>query len=257
MSNDPNYLFVSTTINWFKSHWHVSDNAKCGCYNPPQTCCCYYTCYLGCQYNYNCRWYYEYGTFLLTGGAAPAYAPSRLLATSHSVDILSRQRGVETELSITISNMQTNVGPTYGSFILFHSDNNPTHANNNPFPATRYTDIAAYIDCKCVVGSSISITASTTYQEPACVRYIMPGYEPAFSVYLDVTTGQNVQCYFPGYVVSTATNPDHINIDMFLMFSNYFPRYMPRVPYWSAWARYNAEVSFTGTGLSGGLQSVS
>lgn len=60
--------------------------------------------------------------------------------------------------------MQLSVGPSYGTFILFHSDDNPTHANNNPFPATRYTDAVAYIDCKCVVGASISITAATSYQ---------------------------------------------------------------------------------------------
>lgn len=68
----------------------------------------------------------------------------------------------------------------------------------------------------------------------------MSGYEPAFSVYIDVPSGQSMQCFFPGYLVNTATNPNHINIDMFLMYSNYFPRYMPRAPYWSAYANYNA-----------------
>lgn len=85
VSNDPNYLFISSTINWWKSVWHVTDNSKCGCYNPTVTCCSSYTCGYPdynsccgyncnpCQYYYSCRWHYDYGTFLLTGGAVEAY----------------------------------------------------------------------------------------------------------------------------------------------------------------------------------------
>ena len=95
VSNDAAQLFVSTTINWQKSVWHVTDNDKCGCHAPGDSCCCWYTCY-PCHYYHSCRWYYDWGTFLLTGGNVQAWTPGRSLASSHAVDLISRQRGVET-----------------------------------------------------------------------------------------------------------------------------------------------------------------
>lgn len=100
VSNNANQLFVSTTITWYKSYWHTNDQGRCGCCSW-STCstwhdCCWYSyydcspCVTGC----NCRWYYDWGTFILTGGNTQAWTPSRTLASSYGVDLVSRQRNV-------------------------------------------------------------------------------------------------------------------------------------------------------------------
>lgn len=150
--------------------------------------------------------------------------------------------------------MQTNVGPSYGSFLLFHLSDGQSYPNSNPFPDTRSSDPGAYIDCKCITGSSISISPSTSYQHPQCVRFIRSGYDPAFAVYIDVPVNQNLQCFFPGHLTSTSAI-NYIRIHMYLMFNNYFSNVFPR-HYWSAWANYNTYQWYIGTGYTSGLTAV-
>lgn len=169
---NPSQLFVSTTVEWIQQYYYNNNYNKCGCDN----CCSGGCSNNGCCNPASCWWYFDYGTFLLTGGAVQAYTPYNQLADWHAVDLISRQRTVETEIFFQVQNMRSNVGPTYNSFLLFRTCESPSHTNNNPFPQTRTSEIGAYIDCFCVVGASISITASTTYQTPTCVRYIMSGY---------------------------------------------------------------------------------
>lgn len=138
---------------------------------------------------------------------------------------------------ISVDNMNTNVGPSYNSFLLFHLSDGQSYPNSNPFPHTRDADAGAYIDCECVVGTSISITASTSYQTPTCVRYIRSGYDPAFAVYVNVPQNQDLVCYFPGHLTSN-TAISYIRIHMYLMFNHYYNYEFPR-HYWSAWANYN------------------
>lgn len=73
------------------------------------------------------------------------------------------------------NNFHINVGPSYNNWLLFHFDNGQSHPNNNPFPATDHTEVGAYIDCKCLVHSSLSENYATSYQEPQCVRYNQNG----------------------------------------------------------------------------------
>lgn len=154
--------------------------------------------------------------------------------------------------------MQTNVGPSYGSYLLFHLGDGQSYAasGNNPFPDTSSTDIGAYIDCKCVVGSSISITASTSYQHPTCVRYLMSGYEPSFAIYIDVPVNQHLRCYLPGHVTSNPYYPNYIRLQMHLMTNHFYTRYFPS-HFWTVWANYGAYQYYIDTGTSGGLSSVS
>ena len=37
---------------------------------------------------------------------------------------------------IQINSVNMNIGPSYNSYILIHSDENPSHTNNNPFRDT-------------------------------------------------------------------------------------------------------------------------
>ena len=157
-------------------------------------------------------------------------------------------------MSVSVTNVQTNVGPSYGSFLLFHLAEGQSYTNSNPFPDTRSSDLGAYIDCKCVVGSSITINAGTTYQHPQCVRYIMPGYEPSFAIYIDVPVNQNLVCFLPGHVTSSPYHPNYIKIHVYLNFANYFTRYFPG-QFWSAWANYHAHQYYIDTGFSGGLSA--
>ncbi len=74
---------------------------------------------------------------MLTGGAVQAYTSYNQLADWHAVDLISRQRTVETEIYFQVQNMRSNVGPSYGSFLLFRTCESPSHTSNNPFPQTR------------------------------------------------------------------------------------------------------------------------
>jgi hypothetical protein len=160
--------------------------------------------------------------------------------------------------------MRRNVGPSYGSFLLFQLGDGQSYSGNNPFPSTRNSDLAAYIDCKCVVGSSISVSAGTNYQNPTCIRYIMSGYDPSFSVYIDVPQGQSLACFIPGHYTSSSYHPNYIRLQMYLNYFNYFSRNAPHyswsygwTPYWSDWFNFGAYQYYTDTGYSGGLNSVS
>lgn len=65
---------------------------------------------------------------------------------------------------LSLDNINVNVGPSYGSYLLMKFDDLPTFPSNNPFPDTYSNDLnGAYIDCKCVKGSSIVISHSTSY----------------------------------------------------------------------------------------------
>ena len=66
--------------------------------------------------------------------------------------------------------MQTNVGPSYGSFLLFHLLDGQSYPNSNLFPDTRSSNAGAYIE---------------SYQNPQCVRFIRSGYDPALAVYIE------------------------------------------------------------------------
>jgi hypothetical protein len=61
------------------------------------------------------------------------------------------------------NNFHINVGPAYGTHLIFHFDNGQSHPNNNPFPATDHTEVGAYIDCLCLAGSSLSENHATVY----------------------------------------------------------------------------------------------
>ena len=56
-----------------------------------------------------------------------------------------------------------------------HFDNGQSHPNGNPFPATDHTEISAEIDCKCLIGTTLTENYATNYQHPKCVRYIPTG----------------------------------------------------------------------------------
>ena len=127
---------------------------------------------------------------------------------------MSKQKSVETELMVEGNNFQISVGPSYGSSFLIHFDGQ-SYPNNNPFPDTDHTEIGAEIDCKCLVGSSISESYSTSYQTPKCVRYIPSGMEPSIGVFLNVAAGQSMRCYFPGYLTSSSGSV--LNVDVMRM----------------------------------------
>lgn len=147
------------------------------------------------------------------------------------------------------------MGPSYNSFLLFRLADGQSYSSNNAFPSTRNADLGAYIDCKCVVGSSISISASTTYQNPVCVRYIIPNLDPSFAVYIDVPSGQNLNCFIPGHVTSSPYNPNYIRLQMYAMNNHFYTRYYPSM-YYTAWSNTGAYQYYTDTGYSGGLNSV-
>jgi len=87
--------------------------------------------------------------------------------------------------------------------------------SGNPFPYTTNTEIAADIDCKCLLGStgSISETSSTSYLTPKCVRFLSVGVDPTVAISLDISVGQDLRCYFPGF---KTTSSGVLNIDIFI-----------------------------------------
>ena len=264
VSNNPNFLFITSSINWYQSIYHHNDLGKCGCCGNccngwccncwDDGCCGSTCCSTYCCSYCSCRWYYSYGTFLLTGRYdINPYEPSvSTLAQSHSVELVSRQYNVETELKLFINNIYYNTGPSYSNYLLLHFDNGQSHTSTNPFRATRDEDLGAYIDCKCVVAGSISITSTTNYQHPECVRYKPDGMEPSIAVFIDIPVNNDLVCYFPGYRTNSNTGVGAVNVDILRKTDHYFHRYFPR-HYWAPWGNFNAQHSFTTTGTSGSL----
>ena len=100
VSNDATQLFVSTTVNYYKAQWYYQDDGQCGCYSWNSCCncwnggCCGYNYQCSCNTGNNCTYYLGYDTFLLTGGSTQAWVPGRSLASSYSIDLVSRQYSV-------------------------------------------------------------------------------------------------------------------------------------------------------------------
>ena len=60
--------------------------------------------------------------------------------------------------------------------------------NNNPFPATNSQDQISYIDCKCLIETSLTEDSTTQYEHPDCVRYnLQRGY--SIGLFVDVEVG--------------------------------------------------------------------
>jgi len=131
-SNNANYLFVTATILYETSVYHVQDSGKCGWCITGSACCTYgswacSTCWNSCtsycydswydnwypcgSYNCNsyccncgncvacsCRWIYGWNFFFLTGtGGTPYTAPStNLVNGGASIFLVSNQYGTET-----------------------------------------------------------------------------------------------------------------------------------------------------------------
>jgi hypothetical protein len=75
----------------------------------------------------------------------------------------------------------------------------------------------------------------------------MSGYNPSFSVYIDVSQGQSLACFIPGHVTSSSYYPNYIRLHMYLNYFNYFSRNAPHYswsygwyPYWSDWFNFGA-----------------
>lgn len=92
-TNDPDALYLHATMSYFTSVYYYSNTGQCGCsYNWDWDCCWSYN--YACRIPNDCRWWYGFNTFLLTGGSITPYSSQNTLANSYSVDLLSRQRGV-------------------------------------------------------------------------------------------------------------------------------------------------------------------
>lgn len=141
---------------------------------------------------------------------------------------------------IHFSNFNRAIGPTLETYILFQF-NNMAFTNNNPFPYTSNSEYSAEIDCKCVLATTgtISITSSTTYVTPRCIRYLPvltdSTMDASVGISINVSAGQDLRCYFPGFM--TTSSSTH-NIDIFLEDNNYFHTDMPR-KYWSRFAQFD------------------
>jgi len=111
---EPQYLMVSGTFSFYKtryysySYYHQTCNSPCGCGD------------------YSCRYYDDIYCFGLTGrGITPYKTPTTNLFyrdTSSDIHLWSRARNYETELRIFLPDATSNIGPSYGSFLLVHFD---------------------------------------------------------------------------------------------------------------------------------------
>lgn len=59
--------------------------------------------------------------------------------------------------------------------------------------------------------------------------------EPSVGISIDVSAGQDLRCYFPGYFT---TSSNVFNIDIFLEENNYIHTDMPR-KYWARFSQFN------------------
>lgn len=66
----------------------------------------------------------------------------------------------------------------------------------------------------------------------------MSGMTPSFSINIDVTTGNNMKCWFPGFLMPNSAANDRVNIDMLIESNNYHHTHIPRA-YWAKYSIYN------------------
>ena len=253
-SPETNQIYITAAITWRISTYHSSNTPKCGCNGCYRSSCCgdwddgscrsYYDCnWDSCCTPLSCRWYYSWGTFVLTD-TSTSYAPYSSLASSASVDLVSIQRSVETQLKVSISSLNTNLG-TDGSFLLIHLDDQ-AYPSNNPFPATRTADLGAEIDCMCSINGG-------GYSTPTCVRYLNSGMDPAIGVYISASSSQSIDCYFPGYLTSSSNS--NLVIHLHKKKENYFHTYVPN-DYWSKYRLENIQQTYTTLGTSGTFNAI-
>ncbi len=215
----PNYLWVSASMVFEESYYYYqSSTCGCGCSSYCcQTCCCSYCCQSCCHYYCNCRKMLGWDYYTFTGTQSVGYTqPSNALADGISIDLVSNQYNVETEFSFYIQNIKktitsTMTSSTVGSHaelvVVFDSNGNNHFSNSNPFPYTDYTESAASIECMCInSGSSLTITSTLSYQNANCTRYIISGMDPFLAVRHDVSAGQYLRCYFPGFNTPTSSS---------------------------------------------------
>ena len=249
-SPQPTMIGVTTSIFYAVQIYYSSNLGMCGCAGTccngyccndccNDGCCCSTYCCSSycCSYN-SCYYYYNWGSFIFVDSSTSA-SPNLNLASSAAVDLISTQASVETELSVDLNSLNTPLG-TDGSFLLLHLSGQ-AYPNSNPFPATRYQDEAAYIDCMCQVNSG-------SYSEPVCVRLLVSGMDPAIAVFVSASVSQSVTCYFPGYLASS--NGASTQVDFSKKFTYSFQKYLPNY-YAGLYVMQDLTVGYQGSGTSG------
>ena len=85
----------------------------------------------------------------------------------------------------------------------------------------------------------MSITSATSYLTSKCIRYLPVltdnTMEPTVGISVDVSVGQDLRCYFPGFM--TTSSSTH-NIDIFLEENNYIHTDIPR-KHWAKYSQYD------------------
>lgn len=170
-------------------------------------------------------------------------------ASSSWMYYISNQYSVETEMSFGIGGFGLNVGPTYGNYLMMQF-NGGTWTSGNMFKYTYDNETVAQVDCKCIVGSSISIGYSTTYTDTNCYRMLPNNQltQTTIIVEANIPSGQGIQCYFPGFTTSSSAT-----MDAFFRVVN--ARALPNYP-WLYYTYYYYDVGaygMNGYGNNGGL----
>lgn len=161
---------------------YVSDCGRCS-YS-----CDYYNCWCNtCSY----RSFSWESRQAFTGSSSARY-DEQASAGSAGATLLSYRSGILSELNFYLIGAATSIG---GSNLLVGLLEG-SWSNNNPFPYTYNSDFGAQIDCLCSASTS---TASTVFPAATCYRYLQGN--PFITVDVSISSGGNVRCYFPGFMV--------------------------------------------------------
>jgi hypothetical protein len=123
---------------------------------------------------------------------------------------LSTNRGAVTELSFTLTSVQTKFGPQNNNYYLLAEfiGTSGWTGTSDPFSSYTNTNIQTdFITCKCLAGSSpLTTSVSSPYVDSICKRRLPGGSFTNYAILIDISAArtQDVTCFFPEFTIATS-----------------------------------------------------
>lgn len=92
-------------------------------------------------------------------------------------------------------------------------------------------------------GSSITISAGTSYTAANCTRYVMSGYSPFITVRINANTNQYLACYFPGFTIPSSSS------NGWTLYANFYRNSMNHFKYHGLPEQFRSNYQTTGVAI--------
>lgn len=170
---------------------------------------------------------YSYKT---TGGwtnniyASLEYTP-QALADSATLSTLTNSRGAATELSFSLSNLKTDLGPLNNNYYLLAEfiGSAGWTSGNDPFTYTNQGINNDYLACKCIAGTSpLTISTSSPIIDTTCKRRLPSGTFTNYAILIGASASatQDLICFLPEFTISAGMS---FSVQFKLIYEDNYP----------------------------------